>query len=119
MDIMIMIVVTKIQKKNGKICGIMCGKIEKLSDLNKNWCGSRYGPCNYDSGNKKIKRQKDTKTQRQKDKKDKEKTKDKKKYKKDKKYKKNTNKRQKDRGPEGPPCPPQELEQGGHRPPKF
>ena len=22
----------------------MCGKIEKLSDWNKNWCGSRYGP---------------------------------------------------------------------------
>ena len=34
----------------GKICGNMCGnmcdkmcsKIEKLSDWNKNWCGSRY-----------------------------------------------------------------------------
>ena len=30
----------------GKICGNMCseicGKIEKLSDWDKNWCGSRY-----------------------------------------------------------------------------
>ena len=24
------------------VCGEMCGKIEKLSDWNKNWCGSRY-----------------------------------------------------------------------------
>ena len=32
----------------GKICGKMCGKIEKLSDWNKNWCGSRYGPHDYD-----------------------------------------------------------------------
>ena len=29
----------------------MCGKIEKLLDWNKNWCGSRYGPHDYDSGN--------------------------------------------------------------------
>ena len=36
----------------------MCGKIEKLLDWNKNWCGSRYGPCDYDSGDKKTKRQK-------------------------------------------------------------
>ena len=28
-------------------------------------------------------------------------------------------KRQKDRGPEGPTCSPQELEHGGHQPPKF
>ena len=35
----------------GKICGKMCGKIEKLSDWNKNWCDSRYGPHDYDSGN--------------------------------------------------------------------
>ena len=31
-----MIVVTKRQKKCCKICGKMCGKIEKLSDWNKN-----------------------------------------------------------------------------------
>ena len=24
------------------VCGEMCGKIEKLLDWNKNWCGSRY-----------------------------------------------------------------------------
>ena len=24
------------------VCGEMCGKIEKLSDWIKNWCGSRY-----------------------------------------------------------------------------
>ena len=36
---------------------------------------------------------------------------------KDKKTKKIQNK--KNRGPLGPPCRPQELEQGGHRPPKF
>ena len=33
------------------VCGKMCGKLEKLSDWNKNWCGSRYGPHDYDSGN--------------------------------------------------------------------
>ena len=48
-----------------KICGQMCGKIEKLSDWNKNVCGSRYAPCDYDSGDKKTKRQK---TKRHKDK---------------------------------------------------
>ena len=48
----------------------MCGKIEKLSDLNKNWCGSSYVHCDYDSGDKKTKRQKDKKAKRQKDKKD-------------------------------------------------
>ena len=63
----------------------MCGKIEKLSDWNKNWCGSRYGPHDYDSGDKetkdkkakrqkgkksiKAKRQKDKKAKNQKDKK--------------------------------------------------
>ena len=47
---------------------------------------------------KKTKKKKGKKTKRQKDKKP---------------------KRQKYRGAEGPPCPPQELEQGGHRPPKF
>ena len=30
-------------------------KLKKLSDWNKNWCGSRYGPHDYDSGDKKIK----------------------------------------------------------------
>ena len=54
----------------GKICDDMCGKIEKLSDWNKNWCGSRYGPHDYDSGDKKTKNQQDKckKTKRQKDK---------------------------------------------------
>ena len=43
-------------KMCGKICGKMCGKIEKLLDWNKNWCGSRYGPCDYDSDDKKTKK---------------------------------------------------------------
>ena len=57
-----------------KMCGKICGNIEKLSDWNETWCGSRYGPCDYDSGDKKrqkgktAKRQKDKKTKRQKDK---------------------------------------------------
>ena len=42
----------------GKMCGKMCGKIEKLSDWNKNLCGSRYGPRDYDSGDKKKKKKK-------------------------------------------------------------
>ena len=50
----------------GKFCGKMCGKIEKLSDWNKNWCGSRYGPHDYNSGDKKAKRQKGKQTKRQK-----------------------------------------------------
>ena len=50
----------------GKMCGKMCGKIEKLSDRNKNWCGSRYGPHHYDSGDKNTKRQKGKKAKRQK-----------------------------------------------------
>ena len=41
---------------------VVCGKIEKLSEWNKNWCGSRYGPHDYDSGDKNTKRQKDKKT---------------------------------------------------------
>ena len=53
----------------GKICAKMCGKIEKLLDQNKIWCGTRYGPCDYDSGDKKTKRQKDKKAKRQNDKK--------------------------------------------------
>ena len=32
------------------VCFKIWGKIEKLSDWNKNWCGSRFGPSNYDSG---------------------------------------------------------------------
>ena len=40
----------------------------KLSDWNKNWCGSRYGPHDYDSCDKKTKRQKGKKAKRQKDK---------------------------------------------------
>ena len=32
------------------VCGKMCGNIEELSEWNKNWCGSRYGPHDYDSG---------------------------------------------------------------------
>ena len=48
----------------GKMCGKICGKIEKLSDWNKNWCGSRYGPHDYD---KETKRQKGKKTKKQKD----------------------------------------------------
>ena len=38
----------------------MCGKIEKLSDQKKNWCGTRYVPRDYDSGDKKTKIQKTT-----------------------------------------------------------
>ena len=49
----------------GNICGKMCGKIEKLLDQNKIWCGTRYGPGDYDSGDKKTKRQKGKKTKRQ------------------------------------------------------
>ena len=64
------IVVVVCGKMCGKICGKMCDKILKLSDWNKNWCGSRYGPCDYDSDDKKTKRQKgnkDKKSKRQKD----------------------------------------------------
>ena len=50
----------------GKICGKMCGKIEKLLDWNKHWCGSRYEPRDYDSGDKKTKRQKGKKAKGQK-----------------------------------------------------
>ena len=81
----------------------MCGKIEKLSDWNKNWCDSRYGHCDYDSGDKKTKRQK-----RQKGKKTKIQ-----------KIKKTKRQKCKKTKTKGPPCPPQELEQAGHRPPKF
>ena len=50
----------------GKICGKMCGKIKKLSDWNKNWCGSRYGPHDYDSDDKKTIRQKEKKKKKKK-----------------------------------------------------
>ena len=80
---------------------LKCGKIEKLLDWNKNGCGSRYLPHEYDSGDKKTKIQKDKKT------------------KKTKKHKKDNNKKYKDRVPKGPPRPPQELEQGGQQFPKF
>ena len=85
------IVVVVCGKICGKICGKMCGKIEKLSDCNKHWCGSIYGPHDYDSHDKKTKWQKGKKTKRQKDKKtqiQKDK-KTKKKYKKNKKKIKN------------------------------
>ena len=119
----------------GNICGKMCGNIEKLLDQNKIWYGTRYGSHDYDSGDKKTNRQKDKKTKRQKGKKAKrqkgknaKRQKDKKairqkdketkrndKYKKIQKRKKTTRKKKKkNRGPEGPPCPLQELEQGGH-----
>ena len=39
------------------VCGKICGKIEKLSDWNKNWCGVRYRPRDYDSGDKKTKKE--------------------------------------------------------------
>ena len=48
------------------MCGKMFGKIEKLSDWNKNWYGSRYGPRDYDSGDKKTNRQKGKKAKWQK-----------------------------------------------------
>ena len=48
------------------MCGEMRGKIEKLLDRNKNLCGSRYGPHDYDSGDKKPKRQKGKNEKRQK-----------------------------------------------------
>ena len=92
MDPVIMIVVTKRQKNGGKICGKMCskmcGKIEKLSDWNRNWYGSRYVPCDYDSGDKETKRQNDKKDKKYNNKKYKERKKRQKKGKKDKKKKK-------------------------------
>ena len=52
------------------VCGKICGKIEKLLNWReKNWCGSIYGPHDYDSGDKKTKNQKGKKTKRQKGKK--------------------------------------------------
>ena len=69
------------------VCGKLCGKIEKLSDWNKNWCGSRHEPHDYDSGDKKTKRQKDKRAKRQKDKKTKRQKDKKAKMQKDKKTK--------------------------------
>ena len=46
----------------GEMCGKMCGKIKKMLDCNTNLCASRYGPHDYDSGDKKTKRQKCKKT---------------------------------------------------------
>ena len=43
------IVVVVCGKNCGNMCSKMCGNIEKLSDWNKNWCGSRYRLSNYDS----------------------------------------------------------------------
>ena len=63
------IVVVVCGKICGKICGKMCGKIEKLLDQNKIWFGTRFGPRDYDSGDKKTTRQKIKKTKRQKGKK--------------------------------------------------
>ena len=37
---------------HNKMCGQMCGKIEKLLDQNKIWCGIRYELHDYDSGDK-------------------------------------------------------------------
>ena len=38
-------------------CVVKCVvKLKKMSDWNKNWCGSRYGPYDYDSGDKKTKK---------------------------------------------------------------
>ena len=55
------IVVVVCGKIYGKMCCKMCGKIEKLSDWNKNLCASRYG-----QKDRKTKIQKDKKTKRQK-----------------------------------------------------
>ena len=44
------------------VCGNICGKIEKLLDQNKIWCGTKYGPRDYDSCDKK-KEGKNTKRQ--------------------------------------------------------
>ena len=41
-------------------------KLKKLLDQNKIWCGTRYGPRDYDSGDKKTKRQKGKNAKRQK-----------------------------------------------------
>ena len=117
----------------GDICGKMCGKIKNC------WIRTKYGVVldmdpvimiveTKRQKGKKTKRQKDKKAKRQKGQKTKrhkgknakmqkgKKTK-RQKDKKAKRQKKNTT--TKNRGSEGPPHPPQELEQGGHRPLKF
>ena len=80
---------------------------------------------------KKVKRQNTTRQKRPKDKKAKIQKDKKTKIQQGKKAKRQYTERQKDKkniktklcplvmGPEGPPSPPQELEQEGHRPPKF
>ena len=74
-------------------------------------CGKICGEMTKRQKDKKTKMQKGKKTKRQEDKKTKRQQKN--------KRKKDNNKKDKNRGPEGLPCPPQELEKGGHRPPKF
>ena len=44
-------------------------KLKNCRIRTTNWCCSTYGPCDYDSGDKKTKRQKDKKIKRQKGKK--------------------------------------------------
>ena len=109
----------------GKICGKICGKcVVKLKNC---LIGTKIGvvvDIDHVIMIVVTKRQKYKKAKRQKDKMAKIQ-----KYKKAKGQKGKKAKRQKDentkiqqkkgRGPKGPPCPPQELEQGGHRPPKF
>ena len=69
------------------VCGVKCVvkcvvKLKNCQIGEKNWCGSRYGPHDYDSGDKKTKwqrgkkakRQKGKKAKRQKDKKNTKKT---------------------------------------------
>ena len=119
----------------GNICGKMCGKIEKNLDQKKigvvlnmdtmimkktkrqkdkkakrqkgKNAKMQKGKKTKRQKDKKTKRQKSKKTKRQKDKEDKEDLKD------------NKDQKDKNRGPVGLPRPPQELEQWGHRPPKF
>ena len=67
----------------------------------------RYRKCHGVVGDNKTKRQKGKQVKRQKGKKAKR------------QKGKNTKRLTLGRRPEGPPHPPQELEQGGHRPPKF
>ena len=71
------IVVVVCGKICGKICDEMCGKIEKLPDQNKIWCGTIYVPRDFYSGDIKTKNkgQKIKKTKRQKYKKAKDKKK--------------------------------------------
>ena len=56
-----------LQQCFGKKCGKICGKIERLLDWYKNLCDSRYGPHEYDGGDRKTKRQNIKKAKRLKD----------------------------------------------------